>query len=156
MTFESFKAKVESAGLQAVDCGNFHWRIVGGPVAVNWYLMSKGSTIYCNGATGRTSFSGTAEQAIEAALGKARTMAPGVNPTKRMGPNRSRKLKLKWWRTGRRSCYWCRARMTDIRQMTVEHIVPLFRGGSNEDNNLAPACQDCNHGRGHQLGGKHE
>lgn len=151
MDFKTFELMAKGAGLQAMDCGNFHWRLTGGLVGVNWYPASKRRTVYCNGGTGATSFSGTAEEAIAAALGKARTMAPGANKTKRMGQNRSLKIRLKWWRHGRRTCHWCRIDLCHFRNLTVDHVVPLFRGGSNLEDNLVPACHDCNKERGHQL-----
>lgn len=35
--------------------------------------------------------------------------------------------------------------------MTLEHVVPLSRGGSWDLSNLAAACGPCNHGRGRAL-----
>ncbi len=151
MNFKMFQAMATVRGLTAVDCGNHHWRLVGGLVQVNWYPLSRRNTIYCNGTTGRTSFSGNAADAIGAALGEARTMAPGAKKTKRMGAHRSRKIRLKWWAAQRRSCHWCRERFEEFRRMTLDHVVPLFRGGSNLEDNLVPACETCNRRRGHEL-----
>jgi hypothetical protein len=35
----------------------------------------------------------------------------------------------------------------------VEHIIPLFRQGTNEDQNLALACRSCNLRKGTRIGG---
>ena len=37
-------------------------------------------------------------------------------------------------------CVYCR----QLRKMTVDHIVPRSKGGSNAYNNLVWACQPCN------------
>lgn len=48
-------------------------------------------------------------------------------------------LREQWKRTGRR-CLYCAARPVE----TVDHVVPLIRGGSNFEGNLVPACRPCN------------
>lgn len=49
-------------------------------------------------------------------------------------------------------CCWCGCKTTDERghphSNTVEHVIPRSEGGSDEWENLAMACQDCNHRRG--------
>ena len=37
-------------------------------------------------------------------------------------------------------CLWCGA----TRDLTVDHIVPLSQGGSNESDNLRVLCRKCN------------
>jgi len=58
--------------------------------------------------------------------------APGLNSTERS------KLLAKWKRQGR-SCTYC-PRKSD----TVDHVIPLVRGGTNHEGNLTPACRSCN------------
>ena len=41
-------------------------------------------------------------------------------------------------------CAYCGSAL-DINDMQVDHIVPLHRGGTNDMNNLMPACRGCNH-----------
>ena len=50
-------------------------------------------------------------------------------------------------------CCWCGCRMERCHekradQATVEHIVPVTRGGSDHPDNLAVACRECNWQRG--------
>lgn len=40
-------------------------------------------------------------------------------------------------------CWWCPAPAT-----TIDHVVPLARGGDNDRSNLVPACARCNERRG--------
>jgi predicted phage-related endonuclease len=44
-------------------------------------------------------------------------------------------------------CCWCGATLT-LATATWEHRVPLSKGGTNDENNLALACAKCNHERG--------
>ena len=53
---------------------------------------------------------------------------------------------LRLWVAQGRSCAYCDALGT-----TVDHVVPLFRGGSNFEGNLVPACRPCNISKGRWL-----
>ena len=53
---------------------------------------------------------------------------------------------LRLWMNQGRSCAYCDAAGT-----TVDHVVPLFRGGSNFEGNLVPACRPCNISKGRWL-----
>lgn len=69
--------------------------------------------------------------------GKARRsdrerLAPGLTYTQR------REL-LKKWRTAGARCVYCPALAT-----TTDHLIPLSRGGTNYEGNLAPCCKRCN------------
>lgn len=48
-------------------------------------------------------------------------------------------LRGRWKRAGR-ACFYCAERPCE----TVDHVVPLIRGGSNYEGNLVPACRPCN------------
>jgi 5-methylcytosine-specific restriction endonuclease McrA len=50
-----------------------------------------------------------------------------------------------WWkrRTSTGVCYYCR-RQVGVRALTMDHIVPLGRGGTSIRGNVVPACKDCN------------
>jgi 5-methylcytosine-specific restriction endonuclease McrA len=45
----------------------------------------------------------------------------------------------KMWIRQQRTCTYCNAPAT-----TVDHVVPLVRGGTNHEGNLTPACKRCN------------
>ena len=47
-------------------------------------------------------------------------------------------------------CCWCRRHIT-CREATLEHLLPVGRGGPNEVENLAVACVQCNERRGDSL-----
>lgn len=50
-----------------------------------------------------------------------------------------------WWkrRIADGVCYYCR-RVVGHRALTMDHIVPLGRGGRSRRGNVVPACKDCN------------
>jgi len=59
---------------------------------------------------------------------------------------RARELRQSaWWR--RRitvgTCHYCR-RQVGTKALTMDHIVPLIRGGRSVRGNTVPACKDCN------------
>ena len=47
-------------------------------------------------------------------------------------------------------CYYCRLVFLKD-ELTIEHIIPLSIGGTNDDNNIALACAPCNHQRGRET-----
>jgi len=53
--------------------------------------------------------------------------------------------KSRWWqqKTADGRCYYCN-RKTAYRDLTMDHLVPLARGGRSTKNNLVPACKNCN------------
>ncbi len=59
---------------------------------------------------------------------------------------KARKLRQSQWWKRRLSdgvCYYCGARV-GARALTMDHIVPLVRGGKSRRGNVAPACKPCN------------
>jgi 5-methylcytosine-specific restriction endonuclease McrA len=59
---------------------------------------------------------------------------------------RARELRQsQWWkrRIAAGICYYCR-RQVGHRALTMDHLVPLGRGGRSVRGNVVPACKDCN------------
>ncbi|MFQ5666952.1 MAG: HNH endonuclease [Candidatus Binatia bacterium] len=50
-----------------------------------------------------------------------------------------------WWKRRRASgvCHYCGQRVPP-RELTMDHLVPLSRGGRSTKGNLVPACKACN------------
>jgi len=50
-----------------------------------------------------------------------------------------------WWkrRVSSGVCYYCR-RQVGPRALTMDHLVPLGRGGRSVRGNVVPACKECN------------
>ena len=60
--------------------------------------------------------------------------------------NKARELKQsQWWknRRGEGVCHYCRQRFP-ARELTMDHVVPLIRGGRSTKSNLVPCCKECN------------
>ena len=59
---------------------------------------------------------------------------------------RAKKLRQSaWWqrKVSKGGCYYC-GRHVDPGEVTMDHVVPLTRGGKSTKGNLVPACKDCN------------
>jgi 5-methylcytosine-specific restriction enzyme A len=53
--------------------------------------------------------------------------------------------KTRWWkeRLARGLCYYCR-RQFSPQDLTMDHIVPLSRGGKTTKGNIVAVCKECN------------
>ncbi len=60
--------------------------------------------------------------------------------------------KTRWWqqKTASGKCYYCGCQ-TEHKDLTMDHIVPLGRGGRSTKDNLVPACKDCNNKKKNML-----
>ncbi len=47
-------------------------------------------------------------------------------------------------------CWWCR-REQSLEDLTLDHLIPKSKGGSNSSENLRLACRSCNQARGNSL-----
>ncbi|MDA3899351.1 MAG: HNH endonuclease [Spirochaetes bacterium] len=59
---------------------------------------------------------------------------------------KARKLRSSsWWKRkmGDGHCYYCREQFKPS-ELTMDHLIPLARGGRSEKNNLVPCCKECN------------
>jgi 5-methylcytosine-specific restriction endonuclease McrA len=48
------------------------------------------------------------------------------------------------------ACYWCAAEIP-IGKRTIDHVIPLAKGGAHCMRNLVPACKRCNSRKGSKL-----
>ena len=50
-----------------------------------------------------------------------------------------------WWkrRCAKGVCHYCGQRVA-ARELTMDHIVPVARGGKSTKGNVVPACKSCN------------
>ena len=53
-----------------------------------------------------------------------------------------------WWkrRCAKGICQYC-GRMTPPKELTMDHIVPIARGGKSTKNNVVTACKECNNAK---------
>lgn len=137
--------RLQDAGLTVRNCGNGHFQISGGLKPLNWYPFSKKRSVYINGA----------KQAIHLF---SRDPVPlilnfvihGELPSQKGSPrkvltNVRRRLHQKNPR-----CDWCKKEL-EFEASTLDHIIPLSKGGSNRADNLCLSCVACNRARGNST-----
>ena len=60
--------------------------------------------------------------------------------------NKARSLrKTRWWqqKTSAGTCWYCGEKV-GFKNLTMDHIIPLSRGGRSTKDNLVPCCKNCN------------
>lgn len=57
-------------------------------------------------------------------------------------------------RAGQDHCGYCARRLNEGQRLSVDHIVPVSRGGTSERWNLRVVCYSCNLKAGSALGGR--
>ena len=57
-----------------------------------------------------------------------------------------------WWKSkiAQGVCYYC-GKVYKPAELTMDHKIPLARGGVSEKNNLVPACKECNNKKKYML-----
>jgi len=50
-------------------------------------------------------------------------------------------------------CYFCGTLLT-AETMTIDHLIPKCKGGTNALSNLMPACEPCNRKKGRKFNAK--
>jgi 5-methylcytosine-specific restriction enzyme A len=73
---------------------------------------------------------------------------PQFTDPKRLKKEREKAQKLKktqWWldQLQKGLCHYC-AKKFSAKELTMDHIVPLARGGTSTQGNIVPACRECN------------
>ncbi len=60
--------------------------------------------------------------------------------------------KTTWWKRkcahGR--CYYC-SKGVYPNELTMDHVIPISRGGMSEKSNVVPACKECNNKKKYSL-----
>ena len=60
--------------------------------------------------------------------------------------DKARKLRSsQWWKRKRSSgiCHYCENNFIPS-ELTMDHVIPLSRGGKSQKFNLVPCCKECN------------
>ncbi len=57
-----------------------------------------------------------------------------------------------WWKRKRSSglCHYCGKKFSP-RDLTMDHLIPIVRGGKSVHGNLVPACKECNNKKKYLL-----
>ncbi len=57
-----------------------------------------------------------------------------------------------WWKrkTAKGECHWCGKKFS-AKELTMDHIVPISRGGRTVKGNVVPSCKECNNKKKYLL-----
>lgn len=138
----------EKLGLKIRSCGDGHFRVEGGKYEVNYYPDSRQRTIYVKtmGMSATIKY-GSWEKAFEFANILPREGFIRAHERSRRKPMRWEKKFL--FRSGN-LCYLC-GKILSLDTATVDHFIPISKGGTNEIENLRLACKECNKNKGNKL-----
>lgn len=59
----------------------------------------------------------------------------------------SKKIRFEIFKRDSFTCSYCGSKPPSV-TLEVDHVIPVFRGGTNEIDNLITSCFDCNRGKG--------
>ncbi len=64
----------------------------------------------------------------------------------RVERKKARELRrTRWWqqKTASGTCWYC-GQKVGFQNLTMDHVIPLARGGRSTKDNLVPSCKECN------------
>lgn len=132
----------EQLGIEVKDCGKGHYQILG-KILVNYYPLSKSRTAYI----AKTN-KGLKDVSPVKAFEMSQEVPTGLDPTPRKKSGYTKIKKALYKKT--KNCYWCKSKLT-CAEATVDHVVPLSKGGLDHHTNRVLCCFDCNQKRGNKM-----
>ena len=72
--------------------------------------------------------------------------APASPEHQKREKNKARELRQgSWWKqqVGKGICYHCEKKFAPT-ELTMDHLIPIARGGKSDKKNCVPSCKDCN------------
>lgn len=143
---EELRQIAEERGAEVIVRSSSHIQIRG-KMLVNYYPFGSKRSAYVAG-TKNAKKGVTPRQAVAMAF----NLPPKVKAKRRKS---YKDVKEKLWNHGIRTCRWCGLDLVleagENNSATLEHIVPLSRGGVENRNNYSLACQNCNNWRGEDM-----
>jgi 5-methylcytosine-specific restriction endonuclease McrA len=137
---DKLRKACKERGAELIERSNGHFQIKGA-LLVNYYPNSKKRSAYVAGTTAKR-VNVDHKDAVDMAF-----RVPKVNGI-RDQRNRKGYRRIKYKLLAKNpTCHWCRCKLT-IDTATLEHIIPLARGGLDNLNNMTLACEPCNKERG--------
>lgn len=140
---KKLKSLAERNGIKFIEKANGHIQLQG-QLLVNYYPFSKKKSVYIAG-TKQKILNVTPERAIE--MCNEAPIFRGLKDKRSGGSFVKRK---KMFENGMKKCCWCGCSLT-VQTSTIEHVIPLARGGLDNANNRKLACGSCNKKRGSNM-----
>lgn len=142
-TYRQIEQIAGQYGVRVEEKGPGHYQIHG-PLLVHYWPHSRNRTAYVNN---------TRTKKTEVSPAEAVKMAVTLPPFEKLKGRRKSTLharKRKRWIKDRGVCHWCGDPVTE-ENATIDHVIPLGRGGIDNCANMVLACRDCNEWRGHDM-----
>lgn len=79
--------------------------------------------------------------------------APATPEHQKREKAKARELRASaWWKgqLGRGVCYHCEQKFKPS-ELTMDHLIPIVRGGKSDKKNCVPSCKDCNTKKGYKT-----
>lgn len=136
----------QERGLQLkINGGHYQVR---GSILVNYYPTARRPSMYVAG-TVQGIDNATPQMVVDAAMGKSLPATLKMTTVK-AGRRKSYASAKKRLYKITQECFWCHRTLPFI-SATIDHVIPLSRGGLNNANNYVLACQPCNNARGNLI-----
>lgn len=78
---------------------------------------------------------------------------PASESHKKIEKAKARELRASiWWRqlVGQGQCYHCEKKFK-AEELTMDHLIPIARGGKSDKKNCVPSCKECNTKKGYKT-----
>jgi 5-methylcytosine-specific restriction protein A len=78
---------------------------------------------------------------------------PASEAHKKKEKAKARELRASaWWKgqLGQGTCYHCQQKFKPS-ELTMDHLIPIARGGKSDKKNCVPSCKDCNTKKGYKT-----
>ncbi len=79
--------------------------------------------------------------------------SPASEAHKKKEKAKARELRQsQWWKQqlGRGVCYHCEQKF-NVDELTMDHLIPIARGGVSDRKNCVPCCKECNTKKGYKT-----
>ncbi len=78
---------------------------------------------------------------------------PASESHKKIEKAKARELRISvWWKqlVGKGICYHCEKKFKS-EDLTMDHLIPIARGGKSDKKNCVPSCKECNTKKGYKT-----
>ena len=78
---------------------------------------------------------------------------PASESHKKIEKAKARELRVSiWWRqlVGKGACYHCEKKFK-AEDLTMDHLIPIARGGKSDKKNCVTSCKECNTKKGYKT-----